>query len=210
MNIKSVINKWNVISVSAASLAAAGLILTLPAMGSNKPPAVSQVSALSSASTAVSASSVPQSITELMANVPGPNAGQGSPIHTAIHRLMSSVDGSQTDIYAYPTTSGSVCVIASDVVPVGTCVEHFDRKAMPIGADIYVERGRAPTLFAVVPDDCVGVDVIVNGEARQGILANSAVFYQAEAGTAPSAITGVVAHFQDGTSSTQKFVLLDS
>lgn len=212
MNINKWFIKWSIIAASAASLAATGLILALPAVSSSGPSAVSQVSALGPSGTvgAIAVGKVPSTVTDLMPNLPGPSAGQGSPIASSVHRLMSGLGGGGADLYAYPTTSGSVCIVASEPVPVGTCVERFDRKAMPIAVDIFVEVGGPPTLVGVVPDDTVSVDVIVNGEAQPATLATNGVFYQAKPGTASSAITAVVAHFQDGSSSSQKFVLLDS
>jgi hypothetical protein len=191
----------------AVSFAASALIVVIPAVGSSPPSAESQVGALTggSLSQALATDSVPSGISGTMAMLPGADADQGSPVSSDVHELMSGLGLDHAGLYAYPTTSGSVCVVATEPVPVGTCVDTFDQPTTPIAVDVYSEVGVPPSVMGIAPNDVTGVEVVVNGVDEPATVSDNGVYYQAPAGTSADAITGVVAEYADGTSETQPF-----
>jgi hypothetical protein len=197
MNKRSVI-----VAGAAASLVLSGMIIAIPALGSSPPTAESQVGAFSSTSpsVAVSSANVPAAVSASMTMLPGPDANQGEAVTTDVHELMSGLGTHRVGVYGYPTSTGSVCVVATETVPVGTCVDGSDLQSTPISVAVYMEAGVSPSVVGVVSNDVVGVDVVVNGVSEPATLSDSGVYYQAPAGTSAGAITGVVAQLDDGTS----------
>lgn len=95
-------------------------------------------------------------------------------------RLLSTASGDT--VYAVPTSDGAVCYFA-DRAGAG-CVASFDdlpsRIAWFAGDPDKLGAGEPASVGGIVPDDVVGIQVVVDGIPHDATLENNAFFYRLE------------------------------
>jgi len=185
---------WKFIFAGVLASAATGFLVFEQAVssssGSSFEPvsAVQNMAALQDPSTLVLASSLPVGLTKL------PDATL--PDSTAVHALLS--EGTYT-AYAW-IDGGRVC--AQDSNGNGGCLSQFvEPVAWNIGDPDELGSGAPLQVTGQVPDQVVGVDVIVNGVSHAAFIKNNALYYQLSDPTVyPDEIQGFVVRYSDGSS----------
>jgi hypothetical protein len=129
----------------------------------------------------------------------------GDPIGDESRLLISPPGVTKANLYAWPTTNGSVCWGWDGGA--GGCAHDFargDSRAIFMGIDPDEEGVGAPgTLLGVVPDDVVAVDVQVRGERHAAIVQGNGFFYELPDGSCTNwAFESFTVTYRDGSTDT--------
>lgn len=193
-------NSYTAAIAGAASLGAALTIWVVPAVANRQaaPPvdALGAVSAIGGAGI----SKVPPAIQSAAGQI-SENAGIGNVLLTQTHRLAGPLGAGRSGLYAFPTTKGAVCFVVTEAVSSSSCVSHFDRSTVSVGALAYVgpEAGVPLSVVGLAPNSVHSIAVIVNGVPHAVAISRNAFFYQAPAGTPITALEAIFVRFDDGT-----------
>jgi hypothetical protein len=129
----------------------------------------------------------------------------GDPIGDESRLLISPPSGTETNLYAWPTTTGAICW--GWIGGAGACAHDFargDSRALFMGIDPDAEGVGAPgTLLGVVPDDVAAVDVQVRGEQQAALVQGNGLFYELPDGSCTNwAFESITVRYRDGSADT--------
>jgi hypothetical protein len=145
---------------------------------------------------------LPTAVADAVGDLPAPAQGIGLG-NEAKHVLVTVAVGSPAisrDLYLFPTSAGSVCIISNDGAHAGTCVDNFDAST-PAGWIAYHGLGLPMSVVGVAPDGVSAVDVSFGSQVVHAGLV-SGVFAAAVASDRASSVV-VALHYGDGRTVTQ-------
>lgn len=113
--------------------------------------------------------------------------------------LLSGLGAQRARFYAFPTSKGGVCYVIT--AGPASCAREVSRSSPVVGQydPDRVGAGTPMALYGLLPNEAVGVDIVVAGEARRAVVGRNAFFYQLSPSD-PAGASAIVIKFRDGTS----------
>jgi hypothetical protein len=189
-------HKWRITLLAVALLTFLGVV-TLLAFGNG-----GQRAAASKTASAINGMSAMHRTDNLVREMPAAVERLPAnmlPERGTVHKLVSDLGEHGFSLYAWRGEGGSVCYVSTSagggcfaefLGPFDISITDFDR----------LGSGAPVTVSGPVRDDVVGIEVMVAGKKYEALVENNVAFFELpDAEDLPSAIQGVTALLEDGT-----------